>query len=191
MREAYFHEDDYRQIEVLPLDNFGYCQQEIGEIEKSSAENFDGYGFKDIYVREENPSHLGAMNIRVSEIEEALEKILPKFDVVYTGYSSYKEKCKGLNAFGRDQGERIFFEHNEGIVTSIWVSDPFNELIDLPHSEKLLFVDWAWGFVCPLKEKEHFIEYIKDRDTQIEESLEKMRALHPQKSAKKPRWKFW
>lgn len=191
MREAYFHEDDYRQIEILPIDNLAYCLEQIGEIEKSATVNFDGLGYKDVYVREENPSQLASLNLKSSILEETLVEFLPKFDAVYTGYSTYKEKCGGVVAFGKDKGEQIYFEDSEDVVTTIWVSDPFEALTGLPSIENLLFVDWSWGFVCPLSEKEIFLEYIKDRDLQMEEYLDKMKALYPQKIDKKPWWKFW
>lgn len=196
LREIYFHEDDYQQLEILPVDNLGFCLQQIDEVEKSSAENFDGYGFKDVYMRQENPSKLVSLEMRVVELESVLREILPKYDSVYTGYSSYRAKCDGVIAFGHDNGATIFFEQNEGVVTSIWVSDPFSELTLLPNMNNLLFVDWAWGFACPLREKEMFVKYIKERDFEMEEYMKRMQTLHKQQpvkqgASKKPWWKIW
>lgn len=192
MREAYFHEDDYCQIELLPVDNLAYCLEEIGEIEKSAIENFEGMGFKDVYQRRDNPSEIAALNIDAHEFSQALQSHMPKFDVVATGYAAHKEECKSVSAFGHDNDEQIFVEHHNNIVTNIWLSDPFTELPNiLPRPHEWLYVDWAWGFVCPLKETHVYIDYIAKRDAQMQKNAERTLEKYPELAPQKPWWKFW
>lgn len=191
MRDVYFHEDDYRQIEILPIDNLSFCIKEIGDIEKSASENFDGFGYKDIHIREENPSELISLSISENELEDKLSAHLPKYDNVYTGYSSYREQCTGTFAFGKDDQETIFYETSNGNCSAIWVSDPLEELLYLPYLEKLLFVDWSWGFVCPLIESKKYLEYINNRSQEIKRRMAEYKASLNQNLPKKPWWKLW
>ena len=54
----YFHEDSYNQVELIPRRNLFYLRKENESINNFAEENFDGFGFKDIHVREENPVKL-------------------------------------------------------------------------------------------------------------------------------------
>ena len=42
MRKIYFHEDDYCQLEVLPLAARQFCLQEMGEIDAFAEEHREG-----------------------------------------------------------------------------------------------------------------------------------------------------
>ncbi|TDQ11725.1 hypothetical protein [Pedobacter metabolipauper] len=52
---VYFHEDFFNQVEFLPRENLFYLRKENEQIENFTKENFNGYGFTDIYRRNENP----------------------------------------------------------------------------------------------------------------------------------------
>lgn len=41
-RGKYFHEDDYCQQEILPIENWHDCAEQIGEIRESAQKSFDG-----------------------------------------------------------------------------------------------------------------------------------------------------
>src|SRR5262249_55770988 len=49
VRVAFFHEDDYCQVEVLPAAAAGPCRSEMGRIDEFAEAHLDGMGFTDIY----------------------------------------------------------------------------------------------------------------------------------------------
>ena len=79
MTEIYFHEDDYCQIEVLPVSNWEHCATQIGEIESFSEAHPapGGTGWTDMYVREENPFSLRDLGISRTTLASALREALP------------------------------------------------------------------------------------------------------------------
>ncbi len=62
MRESYFHEDDYCQIEILPIDNLKFCLKQAGKISEFSEKHQNGIGWDAMYVREENPRKLSELD---------------------------------------------------------------------------------------------------------------------------------
>ena len=165
MREAYFHEDDYCQIEILPLDNLGFCLEQAGQIEQFSKEHRVGDFWDAMYIRAENPTKLTSLNLTLPQIREALAAEMPEFDSVFTGYSSYREPCPNVHGFGRNNSEIIFVETaDDQVVTAIWCSDAMAELQKLPRREDLLLADWGWSFICPLADTERFSSYLSERE---------------------------
>lgn len=193
MRSAYFHEDDYCQIELLPLDNLEFCLKQAGEISQFSEEHWKGMGWDSVYVRKENPSKLSNLNIQLNDMRLAISETMPEYDEVYTGYRSYREKCVNTYAFGGDKSATLFFEtDSSNIVLTAWCSDAMPELLDLKQSRDLLLADWGWGFICPLSDKERFENYLTEREKVFSELAEKWKVERIEREkAKKKWWKFW
>lgn len=166
MREAYYHEDDYCQIELLPLDNLQHCLQQLGEQQAFADAHASGAGWTDMYVRGAPPlslSPLSALGITAAQLRQALAAALPPYDAVFTGYSSYRLECKNVLAFGGERTETLFAGINDdGVVADLWCSDGMAALQLLPQRAQLLFVDWNAGFVCPLAEQALFQRYLQE-----------------------------
>lgn len=163
MREAYYHEDDYCQIELLPLDNLQHCLTQMGAQQAFADAHRSGAGWTDMYVIETPPSPLSAMGIRAEQLRLALGDALPPYDVVYTGYGSYRVECKNVLAFGGEQTETLFVGLDEhGIVCDLWCSDGMEQLLLLPLKEQLLLADWGAAFACPLADGELFARYLEE-----------------------------
>ena len=133
MRKIYFHEDDYCQLEVLPLSAEQFCRREMGEIET-----------------------LLQLNLRPEQLTAALD-FLPAYDLVETGYSSYREECQSTQARGLNEELAVFWSVDEaGLVEAIWLAfwvEPQEAnaarqlLTALGHLAPLLLADWgavAW-----------------------------------------------
>ncbi len=190
MRQAYFHEDDYCQIEVLPLENLKFCLEQAGKIREFSEKHRNGLGWDDVYLREDNPRKIIELNITIEDVRNSLEGKLPEYDEVYTDYSSERTLCNRTHAFGKDQGEVIFMETDEdGKLISLWCSDPTTDLYFLPHCEKFLLADWGWEFICPLADKVRMKEYLTEREKVFSEMAKKWE--EQRKSDSKKWWKFW
>jgi hypothetical protein len=198
MREAYFHEDDYCQIEILPLDNLGFCLKQAETIADFSEAHRSGIGWDAMYMREENPSKLASMGITINALRRAIFKEMPEYDALYTGYSSYKEKCKKTFAFGNDNMPILFAETTENeVISAMWCSDPMQSLTLLPCSDRLLLADWGWSFICPIQDQHRLVEYLNERERSIIEFREKMERDKRAKDEVSAHsntakwWKFW
>ena len=163
MREAYFHEDDEGQVQLLPLDNLQHCQAQMGQQRAFADAHQSGAGWTEMYVREAAPSTLGALGITGEQLRLAVREVLPPYDAVFTGYGSYRVQCKNLLAFGGDNTETLFAGIDEhGIVVELWCSDGMPELLRLPLPEQLLLADWNAGLACPLSDHALFARYLQE-----------------------------
>ena len=142
MREAYFHEDDEGQVQLLPLDNLQHCLQQMGQQQAFADAHQSGAGWTEMYVREAAPSGLASLGITAQQLRLAVSDVLPPYDAVFTGYGSYRVECKNVLAFGGEHTETLFAGLDEqGIVVELWCSDGMPELLRLPLTEQLLLAD--------------------------------------------------
>ena len=172
MAEIYFHEDDYCQIEILPVENFGFCLQQAGLIDEFAEEHRSGGGYTDIFVRDTNPTSIYSKRIPTDIFESALEGI-QKYDEVFSGYSSYREKYEDTSAFGYDVNAAVFYQQKDGFIDNIWlaldiyeendVSIASNILALLSNLGDFIIVDWGWSFVEKLSNAEIIRLYLQKR----------------------------
>lgn len=163
MREAYYHEDDFCQVELLPLDNLQHCLMQMGELQAFAAAHQSGAGWSEMHVREAPPSNLASLGITAEQLRLAVQDVLPPYDAVLTGYSSYRVECRNVLAFGGDKTETLFAGLDEhGIVADLWCSDGMPELLRLPLTEQLLLADWNAGLACPLSDHALFARYLQE-----------------------------
>src|SRR5690349_13603993 len=110
MRTRYFHEDDYCQQELLPVDQWEHCAAELAKIGAFSEAHRVEHGWSQMYLRGAPPRSLRDMAIPAASIADAVSVVLPRYDAVTSGYSSYVEDCRGVDAFGHDHGFALFVE---------------------------------------------------------------------------------
>lgn len=170
MRESYFHEDDYCQIEILPIDNLKFCLEQAAKISEFSEKHQNGMGWDAMYAREESPKKLLDLGITLQQLRDGLSEILPEYNEVYTGFGSSQIQCTNTHAFGQDNGETLFSEVNDSKkITSLWVSDSMPELLCLPKYDRLLLADWGWEFICPLSNKKQLESYFVAKKKALDE----------------------
>lgn len=163
MKEIFFHEDDYCQIELLPLENLAFCLQQAGVIDAFRKEHWTGAGWDAMHIREENPQPLSALRIGLDDVRRALAATTFEYDAVSTGYSTWRQPCPEVHAFGSTDGRTLFVQVADGIAVAIWCSDLSLAWQQLPHGERLLFVDWGWSFVSPLQDTPRLLSYLQER----------------------------
>jgi hypothetical protein len=177
MRSIFFHEDDYCQLEILPIQNYEYCKKEIHNIltfsEKHKVEG--GIGWTGIYIRNNNPISLTELNIPVSKFGALMEDIPCKFDTVYTGYNNYRKECQNVLAYGDSDDVVIFcdFDEKSNIVKNIWLTlCHCNEsqkesaqkiLSTLAKLNDFILVDWNWHFLTKLANTTELELYLSER----------------------------
>ena len=74
-RSLFFHEDDFCQIQLLPVEDFRSTQSELNEAGSFAQDHFDGVGYDDIYVRRGSESGLSIRKIPIGELEGLLFKL--------------------------------------------------------------------------------------------------------------------
>ena len=186
-REIYFHEDDYCQQQLLPAEAKDWIERELKEIDRFSREHQgeNGIGWTDVYVRDEPSSTIVDLKITVKEIAHVLNDIIPRFDKVVIGYSTYREKCECTGAWGFNQNCAIFIEWNkDDLVTSIWTS--FFDLDDKSIGKSaealtaiggirpMLYVDWTWGYIDNPEDKDGFSHRLTEKLNKARENFEKL-----------------
>ncbi len=173
MREAYFHEDDYCQVEALPISNWDRCASELENIDEFSQAHSAGIGWTSIYVRDENAQRILSLNISIAALASALSPILPPYDKVLTGYSSHREESKRTLAFGTETACIVFAGYDEnGVIEDIWFEMGLTDqagkdralsgLSALARLGKLLLVDWSASRLIELANPEQIKSYFED-----------------------------
>jgi len=121
-----------------------------------------------------------------AQFEEAIQEFLPKFDTVYTGYSSYRQECKATGAWGTSDSCCIFADWKEdGIIQNVWTGF-FDESPDsitlaahavsaLASHAPLVFIDWAWDYTVHPSNEEEFIRLLRGKLKGISENVESLK----------------
>jgi hypothetical protein len=163
MKELYFHEDDYCQIELVPVENKEFVRKQLGDINSFSEEHKspDGYGWTDIYIRSSDTQiTLKDYKIKRREFAGILPQFAVKYDKVFTGYSSSKRKCKNTAGYSI-KGINIFCSYENKYITKIWfdfcldkidmAENLYDILKSITNEYDLLFVHWTWGYYSHVK----------------------------------------
>jgi len=183
-RKVNFHEDDHCQQQFLPTAALSYVQSELAKIAEHSKQHSspDGVGWTDIYLRDDGHYELDAIRIEIDALALQIASHLPAFDRVYTGYSSYRERCKDVKAWGLSESCVVFVDWNAaGFVTHIWTS-MFDEdsnairrmakaLVAVAECHQMIFVDWAWGVVVDRVEEESLVEFFQRKNQQFADRM--------------------
>lgn len=173
---VYFHEDFFRQVEFCPIENLNFLKKENIAIKYFSEDHSDGNGlFTDIYVREENiPKLIYENKILTIELEHFLLDLgLSKINNVYTGYGSYKEKCKDTVAYVFDKIMIFVISKNEFVNDFFITGNRFHNDEDIKRKIEdvlykigieynLVLNDWDITEVINLSDKHEIKKYINE-----------------------------
>jgi hypothetical protein len=171
-RSIFFHEDDYCQVQLSTAENLTSLQKEADEILGFSAEHFDGSGFSEIKVREEETHKLAQRRISAEDIETVvLNSGLARFEKVFTGYgSSHREELLNTKAYGK-KGCVIFFDVKDDMVEHIWLDyhwgnseqdkDSFRTcLVEIGQKWNLVLMDWNQLKLVDLSDHSAILAYL-------------------------------
>ena len=207
MRTAHFHEDHYREIELLPLTNWEFCVEELEKIKAFDEEHRSDVGWTDIYIRDHQRAPLAEAGISLAAWQDALSATLSPFDRVTTGYSDYVQVIDKACAFGPDENLIFFADYEQpDTLTNAWTSlyllTP--EAADLARTAceslagrwDLFLVDWGWSFMTRLDDTQRLDAYLSERVRVFSERFRTM-SVKPvmrervERKRKKPWWQFW
>lgn len=118
----FFHEDDFCQVEMSPIENENLIRKEFETIKGLSAGTDTRYGFDKIYVRGEPKTPLSDRQIDKDDLDSILISYkLQRADKVLTGYgSTYCVMANHSYAFG-DAADGICYKVHGHTVTHIWL----------------------------------------------------------------------
>jgi hypothetical protein len=184
MREIFFHEDDCCQQQLLPRSASGNVLTELKKkcdfADAHRAPN--GFGWTDMYVLQDFSPELRALRIDKVEFAEIVSPFLQPFDLVFTGFSSYREQCRMTGAWGRSRACSLFADWNEaGIISNVWAGffEPDEESIlaataavaAIGKRFSLLYVDWAWDYLCDADDELTFSSLLRAKMEGIAQNL--------------------
>jgi hypothetical protein len=178
IRKIFFHEDSYCQIEISPLKNLNYCERQMNDIDNISEEINIGSGYSEIVVREESLIELKTLQISPNKIDALIENIFPAYDLVETGYSSSRELCPNVKAFGENEEVAIFYSLSEdNWVNNIWLEllistehqkeQAIDVLTALSQLDSLLLADWEGSVIVDLSDKISIEMYVNEQLEQM------------------------
>jgi hypothetical protein len=186
-REIYFHEDDHCQQELLPREALPFAEAQVIQIAEFANAHLapGGAGWTDVYVRQKPSVSFRALGMKKEDFDVAISPHLPPFDLVYTGYSSYRERCRKAAAWGTAQHNAIFADwDDEGIITNVWTQFFDSDEKSLLAASKavaalgslhaLIYVDWAWRYTCEIINEEAFSSPLRNKLADIAERTMKV-----------------
>jgi hypothetical protein len=172
----FFHEDDYGQIEILPLSDWGHCAEQLRVIGEHGETHRvpGGAGWSKIYLRPEAPRTLASHKIPMRDFSACIPPELKPCGRIYTGYSTYRERCRRTRGFllGPHAALLVAWEPtlSTKIVSQCWlVPGRFAEgkrgflvtaLAQLGRLKDLLLVDWR-GSLVDLKDPDSVGNYVE------------------------------
>ena len=187
-REIYFHEDDYCQQQILPLDAKAFADEELKKIaEFADAHRAPGgVGWTDMYMRSNPPLELSGLGISRRQFSEVVSQFLAPFDEVYTGYSSHRERCNRTAAWGRSPTCALFADWDEAeVITNCWamffdqdeasIQAATQAVAALGGIQPLVYVDWAWGYACEASKADAFSDLLRTKLKTIVENFAAMK----------------
>lgn len=170
MRTVFFHEDDYCQLEILPLTARGFCLKEIANIGDFSKNHQADFGFTDVYLLEDSAHKLVELALRPEQLDTALS-FLPSYDRVETGYASQRVECTETHAKGNGRGQTVFWSvDKDGLVDAIWLDlwitpetkERWRDILTaLGQLAPVLLADWCLPCCVNLTSAEEIYRYIK------------------------------
>lgn len=166
------HEDFYRQVELVPEENYFKTLRDISTI--PNTDNKSEYGFNTAIERGEQKIKTEDLNIHIASVQEALHPfIIKQFKKVTTGYGTSVDIKQNTIALGFERLALFFELNHKSIVKNIWVcqstvlpkiNNPeklLNALLVLGTHFKLILVDWNEEASVRLINEKNVRDYLK------------------------------
>ncbi|MBO3697721.1 hypothetical protein [Roseivirga sp. E12] len=164
----FYHEDDYRQVEIIPDENFSELIKQAENVQDFAEKHFDGGGYTDMMVREENGFKLKQRGIKTRELDLILSELpIKRYTEVSTGIRPGEMTSKNTFGYGENYNG-IFFDFESDSVTGIWVAgspsvenEEFAQALNnIGNKWSLLLMDWNSLELIDLKDKEQIEKYL-------------------------------
>lgn len=168
----FFHEDFYRQIELIPQENYFAI---LNNSNYGDLDYEDSNGFISITERGEQKIRTEDLNIQFDWVKQKVEKfIIEKYDTVKIGYNNTVTIKENTVALGFDRIAMFFELTITGIIKNIWLcqsldlpkfsisNNLFNSLVILGREYNLILVDWNEEVAIRLSVSNAVMTYLKE-----------------------------
>jgi len=172
VREIYFHEDEYGQLELVPEANWSFLVKTMQAAQEFSDAHRAGVGWTEIFSIPQPPIPLLELKIRRSHLLKAVNGILPPFDRVLSGYGSQATECEHTWAFGAHSSLAMFVEFDEDLVKTAWFTFDLRSQDDATTALILcralaqwpvVLADWGWNRLYRITDEPALAQYFRDR----------------------------
>ena len=174
MARILFYEDDFCQIEILPIENLTFCLEQTKSIIEFSEDNKAGIGYSDLYIRKGAPISLHSKNISAAILQNSLSTVIPEFEeVFYADCEPHKAKCDYTKAFGQAENVVLFYDHKDDFVKNIWLTLDIKNGSDIAVAKDIfdvlskigdfLIVDWEWKYIESVNTSVAILSYLEKR----------------------------
>ena len=180
MKELFFHEDFYCQVELVPVSAVQHCTEEMHQVDDFSAAHWDGTAWKSMYLRDDHSTYLRSLGIRIQDIALKLDSILERVDAVFTGYSTYREECSNTRGWVFPCGCGLLAEYDaDGVVQNLWVDDApdvaslgrFKEVIEVLNGySQFVIADWNRTVLVSCEDDDELHQYLVSPSNEAESS---------------------
>jgi hypothetical protein len=172
---VFFHEDNFCQIELLPIQNILIKRNEVDLAQEHSHKNYTSDGFIKISNRSQVKYSLTELRINCDNLKIILkDEAIFYFDKVYTGYSTQRTFKENIHGFGFEN-YILYYEFENNMATKFWIdynllSDTLNcypeklqnALFKLGSLYDLILVDWNELITVILRNKLALLKYVKE-----------------------------
>lgn len=165
----YYHEDFYRQIELVPEENYFTANRFIDDLPLKDGSI---YGFKNITVRPEQKVRLLDRKISFEEVNKIFTPICLFYsESVTTGYGQSVWKDKNTVVWGFEQ-YGIFVKKEAEFIEAIWLSDSplfpqrktskclASAIFSISKQYSLILIDWNKEIICRIRSENDVREYL-------------------------------
>ena len=172
-KSFWFHEDEYAETEVLPLDSWNFCTEQFAKIEEHEKAHRldDGIGWTKMYIRPPSPLAIVHLGIHMEEIRIIMPWRLRPTDRVLTGgWSGEGDPLQDTTAYCADKCAIIVSWNAADMVDRIWfygsgvsfwhrgaVTEAFARIGQLRPS---LLVDWKSATLIDLTNRQAIKQYL-------------------------------
>jgi hypothetical protein len=138
-----FWEDDYNQVEIVPIENKAFIERQSSEI-KNQADKKDIFGFSKVYERKSLPVPTFFKEIRTDYLKYTLSGFgLPNAKHIrYNGEKIIEGQSNKVKAYGF-YNFTIFFDTEDELVKYIWLSTGL--IVDIAQFELIKSVLYTLG----------------------------------------------
>lgn len=168
-KKIFYHEDFYRQIELIPEENYFSASRFITELPPTETSE---HGIYNLTTRPEQKVTLLDRNISIVGIKNILDPIgLLYSEDVETGYGRTTLKDENTLVWGFER-YGIFVKQNKGYAEALWLCNsslfsPDNTpkflslaLFSLMEYYSLVLIDWNKELICRAASEQNIKEYL-------------------------------
>jgi hypothetical protein len=120
---VHFFEDEYGQIEILPVENFDVCLENAKNVKMFSDNHMTEAGYTAVFSGYQKQPIVLLHDLRIDNnlFDEVLRSAAPKFvEVIWHDGSTYATS-KSTIAFGYDENVVVFCDEEAGFIKTIWL----------------------------------------------------------------------